>query len=164
MTTATPVYGSPVTMTMTLASLATSSTLVAGRESTAVDNKDTDDAIDCLVGGKVTVGTTPTANTQIQVWIYGSYDDVEFSGSAAGTDGALTPSAKELMRLLVCIPSIATTSNVTHKWGPYSVAQAFGGVMPVQWGIWITHNTVAALHATGSNHEVVYYPVKFESA
>lgn len=164
MTTASPLYGTKVTMAMTLASLATSATLVAGRESTAVDNIGTDDAIDALVGGTITVGTTPTANTQIQVWAYGSYDGTNYSGGAAGADGALTPSAKELMRLLIAIPSVPTTSNVAHKWGPYSIAQAFGGIMPVKWGIWITHNTVAALNATGTNHEVEYYPVKFESA
>lgn len=163
MSTASPAYQTKQTLAMTLASLASSSTLVAGRESTAADNT-TDDAIDCLVGGKITVGTTPTANTQIQVWAYGSYDGTEFSGSALGADGALTPSAKELMRLLVAIPSIAATSNLTHKWGPYSIAQAFGGVVPPKWGIWITHNTVAALHATAGNHEVEYTPVKFESA
>lgn len=164
MTTATPLAGSKVTMTMTLASLVTSSTLVAGRESTAVDQKDTDDAIDSLVGGTVTVGTTPTANTQIQVYLYGSYDDTNFSGSATGTDATLTPSAKELMKFLIAIPSVATTSNVAHKWGPFSVAQAFGGIIPVQWGCWITHNTGVNLNSTGSNHEVEYFPYKFESA
>lgn len=162
MTTASPVYGAKVTMTITLASLATSATLVAGRESTAVDNKDVDDAIDALVGGIVTTGTSPTAG-QIQVWAYGSYDDTNFSGGATGSDAALTPSAKELMRLLIAIPTTAT-SNVSHKWGPYSIANAFGGIVPPQWGIWITHNTVVVLNATGGNHEIEYIPVKFESA
>lgn len=162
MTTASPAYQTKQTLTMTLASLASSSTLAAGRESTAADNN-TDDAIDCLVGGKVTVGTSPTANTQIQIWAYGTYDGTEFSGGASGSDNALTPTAKELMRLLTVIPSIPTTSNVTHRWGPFSIAQAFGFVPP-KWGIWITHNTVAALHATGGNHEVEYTPVKLESA
>lgn len=164
MTTATPIYGTRVTMTITLAALATSATLVAGRESTAVDNKDVDDAIDALVGGTITVGTTPTANTQIEVWVYGSYDDTNFAGSATGADAALTPTAKTLMRLLEVIPNVGTTSNVAYKWGPVSVARGFGGVLPVQWGVWVTHNTGVALHATGGNHEIEYYPVKFESA
>lgn len=164
MTTATPVYGTKVTMTITLASLATSSTLTVGRESTAVDNKDTDDAIDALVGGIVTVGTTPTANTQIEIWAYGSYDDTNFSGAATGTDAALTPTAKSTMRLLEVIPNSGTTSNVAYKWGPKSIAQAFGGIVPVQWGIWVTHNTGVNLNSTAGNHEIEYFPVKFESA
>lgn len=163
MTTASPLYGSKVTMTMTLASLASDTNLVAGRESTAVDNKDTDDAIDALVGGIVTTGTTPTAARQIEVWAYGSYDDTNFSGTATGSDANLTPGEKTLLKLLTIIPT-GNTSDKAYKWGPFSVAQAFGGVLPVQWGIYIVHNTGVNLNATGGNHEVEYFPVKFESA
>lgn len=161
-TTATPVYGTPTALTITLASLANDNNLVAGRASTAVDQKDTDDAIDVLVGGKVTTGTSPTASKQIEVWAYGSYDDAEFSGGASGSDAALTPDAKSLLKLLTIIPTV-NTSNKTYHWGPYSVAQAFGGLVPVQWGIYIVHNTGVVLNATGSNHEVVRITVKFES-
>ena len=163
MTTASMLYGSKVTMTMTLASLASDTNLVAGRESTAVDNKDTDDAIDALVGGTVTTGTSPTASRQIEVWAYGSYDDTNFSGGATGSDANLTPGEKTLMKLLTVIPTVST-SDKAYKWGPFSVAQAFGGILPVQWGIFIVHNTGVALNATGGNHEVEYFPVKFESA
>ena len=163
MATATPVYGTKVTMTMTLASLASDTNLVAGRESTAVDQKDTDDAVDSMVGGTVTTGTSPTNARQIEVWAYGSYDDTNFSGSATGSDANLTPGEKTLMRLLTVIPTV-NTSDKAYKWGPFSIAQAFGGVVPVQWGIYIVHNTGANLNSTGGNHEVEYYPVKFESA
>lgn len=163
MTTATPVYGSKVTMTITLASLASDTSLVAGRESTAVDNKDTDDAIDALVGGIITTGTSPTAARQIEVWTYGSYDDTNFSGSASGSDANLTPGEKTLMKLLCVIPTV-NTSDKAYKWGPFSIAQAFGGFIPVQWGIYIVHNTGVALHATGGNHEIEYFPIKMESA
>lgn len=164
MTTYTPAYQAAVTLTCTLASLATSVGAVAGRESTAQDNKDTDDAVDALVGGKVTVGTTPTVNTQIEIWAYGSYDDVSFSGGASGSDAALTPSDKSLMKLLCVIPSVAATSNVTHTWGPFSIAQAFGGMVPPRWGIWISHNTGVNLNSTAGNHEIKAIPVKMESA
>lgn len=163
MTTATPVYGTPTAMTITLASLASDTNLVAGRESTALDQKDTLDAIDVLVGGKITTGTTPTASRQIEVWAYASYDDTEFSGSASGSDANLTPDEKTNMRLLTVIPT-GSTSDKAYKWGPYSIAQAFGGVVPVQFGIFVVHNTGSNLNATGGNHEVVYTPVKFESA
>jgi hypothetical protein len=171
MTTATPVYGALVTHTITLASLATSSTLLTGRSGTAIDQKDSDDAIDALVGGLVTVGTTPTANTQIEAWLYGSFDDSIYNESVTsathtitGTDGGSALLSKATLRLMVVIPVTATTSNVGFKWGPYSVAQAFGGIVPVQWGVFITHNTAVNLNSTGGNHYVKHYPVKFESA
>lgn len=164
MTTSSPLYSSKVTVTITLTGLPTSATLTVGREGTALDQKDVDDAIDALVGGTTTVGTTPTANTMIQAWSYGSYDDTNFSGSALGTDGALTPTAPSLLRLLETAPNAGTTSNISYKWGPKSIAQAFGGIIPVQWGIWETHNTGVNLNATATNHEVEYFPVKFEAA
>lgn len=162
MTTASPLYGTTTAMTITLASLATDANLVAGRQSTVVANG-TDDAIDALVGGKVTTGTTPTAARQIEVWLFGSYDDAEYSGGAGASDAALTPDAKTLLKLLIIIPTVNTSDKAYH-WGPYSVAQAFGGVMPENWGVYIVHNTGVNLNATGGNHEVYYTPVNYESA
>ena len=165
MATATPVYGASVAMTCTIASLASDTNLLVGRESTAVDQKDTTDAIDVMLGGKITTGTSPTASRQIEIWLTASYDDTEFSGSAAGTDGALTLIAetKTLLRLFTIIPT-NNTSDRAYKFGPYSVAQCFGGTMPVQWGVWIVHNTGVNLNSTAGNHELVFFPVKYESA
>jgi len=162
MTTATPTYGTPAALTMTLASLSSDTNLVAGRESTAIDNS-TVDAIDAIVGGKVTTGTSPTANRQIEVWVYGSYDGTSYSGGATGSDANLTPQAKSLMRLLTVIPT-SSTSDQTYTWGPFSVAQAFGGAMPLEWGVYVVHNTGVNLNSTGGNHEVKYTSVKYESA
>jgi hypothetical protein len=162
MTTTTPLYGTTTALTITLASLATDANLVAGRQSTVVDNG-SDDAVDALVGGKVTTGTTPTAARQIEVWAFGSYDDTEYGGGAGASDANFTPDAKSLMRLLTIIPTVST-SDKAYRWGPFSIAQAFGGVMPEKWGIYIVHNTGVNLNATGGNHEAHYTPVKYESA
>jgi hypothetical protein len=162
MTTATPLYGTPTAMTMTLASLASDTNLVAGRESTAIDNGSID-AIDILIGGKVTTGTTPTTARQIEVWVYASYDGTEYSGTATGSDANLTPGEKTCMRLLTVIPTVAT-SDKAYKWGPFSVAQAFGGSVPPKVGVYIVHNTAVNLNSTGGNHEVYYTSVKYESS
>lgn len=163
MTTASPLYGTIVTHTITLASLASDANLLAGRQGTAIDQMSTDDAIDSIVGGKVTTGTTPTAAKQIEVWCYGSFDDATFNDQITGTDGNVTLVTKTLLRLLTIIPT-NNTSDRAYNWGPYSVAQAFGGVIPVQWGIFMVHNTAVNLNANSSNHFVKHYPVKFESA
>lgn len=162
MATATPANQTVVTHTCTLASLASDTNLVAGREGTAIDNNATDDAIDAVLGGKITTGTSPTASRQIEVWVYGSHDGTLYSGNATGTDANLTPSAKGLMRLAQVIPTDAT-SNKTYNFCVGSVAALFGGVMPRKWGVYIVHNTGVALHATGTNHEIKHTPVKYES-
>jgi hypothetical protein len=161
MPTATPNYGTPVNMTITLASLASDTNLVAGRASTYVDNA-TVDAIDAMVCVKVTTGTSPTADRQIEIWAYGSCDGTMYSGGATGSDANLTPQAKSLLRLLAVIPT-SSTSNQAYHAGPLSIAQAFGGVVPARWGLYVVHNTGVALHATAGNHQATYQPIKFES-
>jgi len=163
MATATPSNQAAVTHTVTLASLASDTNLVAGREGTAIDNNATDDAIDAMIGGKVTTGTSPTASRQIEIWLYGSYDGTSYSGGATGSDANLTPQAKTLLTLLTVIPT-TSTSNQLYTWGPFSVAAAFGGTMPRKWGVFIVHNTGVNLNSTAGNHEVRHTPVKYESA
>lgn len=166
MTTATPNYGTPTAMTITLASLASDTNLLIGRESTALDQKDTLDAVDILIGGKITTGTGPTASRQIEVWVYGSYDDTEFTGAATGSDAGLTVTAesKVQMALAAIIPTNAT-SDTAYRWiGRKSLANLFGGVIPVQWGVFIVHNTGVNLNSTAGNHELHYTVVKYESA
>lgn len=163
MTTATPLYSSVGTLTWTLTGLVSDTNLIAGRQSTAVDQKDTDDAIDTLVGGKTTTGTGPTASRQIEEWLAGSYDDSTFSAGAGASDANFSPTGeKTLMKLLTIIPTDGTTDHV-YEWGPFSVCEAFGN-MPVQWAAYQVHNTGVNLNATASNHEGQYFPIKYESA
>lgn len=160
MTTASIIYGTPTAMTLTLDSLASDTNLVAGRASTAVDNTSTL-AIDYLVGGTVVAGTTPTTARQIEIWAYGMYDGTEYGGSATGSDANLTPDEKTNMRLLTVIPTVAT-SDKEYQWGPFSIAQAFGGVVPQKFGIYAVHNTGVNLKTTG--HETYHTSVKYGNA
>jgi len=163
MSTASPTLGTIVTHTIGVASLASDTNLLAGRQGTAIDQIGTDDAIDALVGGKITAGTSPTTGKQIEIWAYGSYDGgTTYNDQITGTDGNVTLISKSLLRLLTIIPT-TSTSNAAYNWGPYSVAQAFGGIVPSKWGIYVVHNTGVNLNATAGNHNVKHYPVKFQS-
>lgn len=161
MTTATPSYGAAQTMTLTSSGLASTAGLLAGRQSTIADNS-SDLADDALVGGKLVTTATTTTNTQIQIWAFASYDGTSYTAGAGASDANFTPDtgAKSLMKLLAVIPNITTTA-VTYTWGPISIAQAFGGTMPIKWGIYIVHNTGTALAAGG---ETKYTPVKYVSS
>jgi hypothetical protein len=163
-TTATPANQAVTTHTISLASgpLASDASLVAGREGTAIDNG-TEDAIDAVLGGFITTGTSPTASKQIEVWVCGSYDGTSYAGGATGSDANLTPQAKSLLKLGQVIPTTAT-SNQKYTFCIGSVAALFGGVMPRKWSVFVVHNTGVVLNATGANHEVKHTPVKYESA
>lgn len=153
-----PLFDTIAAKTCTLASLATSATFVAGREAVFVDNTSAlyDDA---RLSGKITVGTSPTANTQIQIYVFGSMDDTPtWPDAMAGADAnkSITSVGVGLsfLKLAAVINVDSTTSNRTYNFDCPSVAQCFGGVLPKRFGIWVVHNTGVNLHATGGNHVI----------
>lgn len=155
-------YGTEVTLTCDPSSLATSATKVAGRESTAVDNGTTL-ALDYLLGGKITTGTSPTVNKTIQVWVYAEVEDTPtYPDVLDGTDSAETITSENVrnsaMRLAASIV-VDNTSNRTYWFGPLSVAALFGGACPDSWGIFVVHDTGVNLNATAGNHAFWARPV-----
>jgi hypothetical protein len=150
-------------LTITLASLASASTLFVGRESTAITNV-TNLYIDAVVMGQVMTGTTPTVGT-IEVWLYAIAKHVAstptYPSPVTGTDAALTFVAETKARLyLIDSMATTTTSNQAYNFKPTSLVQLCG-YMPIKWGVFVTHSTVAVLNATGGNHWVHYQGLKY---
>lgn len=159
-------YAASATITITLASLASSATRTAGVESTAISNV-TNVYVDALVSGKITTGTTPTVDKQIDIWVYASHDDVPtYPDVLDGTDSAETITSENVrnsaMRLAHVI-QIDSTSDRTYWVSKFSVAALFGGVLPRQWGLFIAHDTAVNLNATGTNHEFKYDGIEYQS-
>jgi len=147
-------YASSAALTITLASLATSSTLVAGRSSTEIDNT-TNLHIDKLISGKVTVGTTPTVNTLIEVWLIPKREDSSYHDTFDGTDKAVTVTSRSHLlaygTLLATMAVPATTSNVAYEFSR-SASAATGMALPAKFQIFVVHNTGVNLNSTGGNH------------
>lgn len=160
-------YAASVALTITLASLASDTSKLAGRESTAVSNA-TNKYVDVLVGGKVTTGTSPTPAKTIEIWVYSAVNDTPtYPDVIDGTDSAETfpdDGSKFATLKLAKVINTDNTSDQTYWVAPFSVAQLFGGLMPTHWGLWITHDTGVALNATAGNHEFKYTGVKFDVA
>lgn len=170
MATITPSYASVAAITISPASLATSATFIAGRESTEINNS-SNKYDDALVQGFITVGTTPTINTLINIYVYASFDDAPSTTAIDVIDG--TDSAEDFVtvgrrnsavKLGGVLEVTATTSDVAHYLAPFSVAQLFGGVMPKYWGLFLSHNTGVNLNATGGNHVLEYVGIKYDVA
>lgn len=156
-TTGKPSYPGGGTFTITLASLATSATLTVGQQSTLIDNTSNLD-FDYQVFLKVTTGTSPTANTVIQVWAIAG-DGTLTVGGAGASNAAFTPLPNpQILVPLGTINNPVTTSNLTYTGGGWSLMQAFGGFIPPRVGIWVTHNTGVNLNATGGNHSASFVP------
>jgi hypothetical protein len=176
-------YSANATITMDLINLASSATLVAGRESSEIDNT-TNKYLDALVQGVVSVGTTPTANTTISIYVYGSdrslttagawptggvLDSGSPTGGLDGVDSAetLTNSGVlySMLKLGAIINVLVNTSDVAYYVAPFSVAQLFGGVMPQFWGLYVAHNTGVNLRNNAVNtNSFRYAGIKYDIA
>lgn len=152
-------YSAAQTVTITLTSLADA----AWRQSASVDNG-TNKYLDAHIGGSIQVGTTPTAGETIQIYAYGSYDGTNFTAGASGSDAAYTADGEEGLFKLLEVIEVDATSDQDYVWGPVSVAEKFGGVLPETWGVVVKNDTGAALNATGTNNEVQFFGIKYDSA
>lgn len=150
-------YSADTAITFDISSLGTSSTFVAGRESTQVDNTSTL-YMDALVRVKGITGhasTAPTVGQMIQLYVWGS--DVSLATTPIdvldGTDSAETLSHVSVLNSLrfVAAPAVTVaTAGLVYYIQPFSVAQRFGGVMPKFWGLYLAHNHTGALAASQS--------------
>lgn len=152
-------YAASAAYTITLTSLATSATLIAGRQSTPISNT-TNLYDDYLVGGRITSGTTPTVDKTIEVWLFGSVNDTptypdQFSTLDADRSVTSVNVKKSVVRLLDRMFVDATTDRV-NWFGPVGIKQHFGGYLPKNHGLWVVHDCVAALNATAGNHVLSY--------
>jgi len=150
------VYAASAAPTFTLASLATSSTLLAGRSSAVVDNT-TNLYMDYMAGGKITTGTSPSAAT-IEPWIWGVLNDTPlYPDAITGSDANVSATTRDILAAshrLVSVMVTTATNNQGYYFAPVSVASLFGGVQPLKWGFWVVHNTGVNLNSTGGNHVV----------
>lgn len=130
-------------ITCTITSLGSASK----RQSTAVDNS-SNKFLDALVFVKVKSGSTGTsAAGYVDIYAYGTADGgTTYSDACTGTDGSFTSTVPPNLRLIGRINVVA--DSVTYDGGPFSVAAAFGGVLPDHWGIVVDNQSGHALDAS----------------
>jgi hypothetical protein len=127
--------------------------------------------VDAIVQGSISVGTTPTANTTINVFVYAS--DTSLATTAIdvidGVDSAETITNTgvlySMFRLGAAINVLVNTSDIAYPIAPFSIAQLFGGVMPKYWGLFVAHNTGVALRNNAVNtNSFDYVGIKYDVA
>ena len=146
-------YSSQETITAAVASLASDTNLLAGLESSIIDNSSTG-YDDRLLSGKITTGTSPTSAKQIEVWAIG-WDGSGWPDVFDGVTSSETITSSEIKNAIckpIAIMSTNSTSDRTYWFTGVSLRQAFGGTMPEKCVLFIVHNTGAALNATAGNH------------
>jgi hypothetical protein len=154
---------SPATITCTLTSLAN-----AGWRQTAEVDNSTNQFIEVFVTGSIQIGAV-SGDGAIIIYAYGSVDGTTYSGGVGTTDQTITwgttgSTSYYGYRQLFPVGYISISSNDDNKdikWGPFSLSQAFSGVVPKKWGLVFYNTTGLALHATGTNNAVKYLGVKY---
>jgi len=162
-----PFYATEINATITLASLASSSNLLAGRQSSEIDNR-TALNLDYLVSGKTTTGASPTTGRPIEIWAVGALDNAAPTylggfGTADAASPTLIQENKNIMCVLVASITCNATSNQQYDFGPVSIAALFGGFCPARFVFFVTQNTAVALNSTAGNHQIRLLPV-YETA
>ena len=170
MATTTVNYSSNTAITMDLANLASSSTFVAGRECTEIDNT-TNKYLDAMVRGSISVGTTPTANTQIAVYVSGANTSLATTAldTLDGTDSAETLTNTGVLssfKRLATINVLANTSDIAYPILTCSVCAALGLLfLPKFWGLFAAHNTGVNLRNNAVNtNSLEFVGVKADTA
>lgn len=147
MATVTDNFGSTTAFTITLASLA-NSTAGVGRQSTLIDNTSTK-YTSAHIAVKFTVGTSPTANTLISVYLIRG-DGTINDDNAGASDAGLTVKNAPLLGTILCT---ATTSDVAY-YGFFDTK--FLGSLGKTFGIAVVNSTGATSNATGGNFTAEY--------
>lgn len=121
------------------------------RGSAAIDNT-SNLFLDAFVFVQVkSAASSTSASGFVNVYAYGSADGgTTYSDAVTGTNAGQTLTVPPNLRLIGVINVVA--NSVTYDGGPFSVASAFGGVLPDHWGIVVENKTGATLDAsTGSS-------------
>lgn len=151
-------YQASANLTVTnLASIATSSTLVAGWLSGIIDNT-SDLDLDKLITGKIVLGNSATAG-QIALYAIAMLDDSNWPASALtsgtfGTEGTgafkdATNRDAVAMLLWAAGTRADPGTDDTYQIAASSLAGAFGGILPAKCVLFLTHSTGVSLASSG---------------
>lgn len=132
-------YAPTQNLTLTITSLANGS----ARASTVVTNSS--GYADALVSFRIkTAAASVDTRGSVGIFAYASTNNGGYyTEGATGTDGAITLSSPTNAAKVGY--ANANVVSTTYDIGPFSVADAFGGVLPQKWGIIFSNSTGAAI-------------------
>ena len=144
-------FTGPTTMTITLNGLSNTAT----QYSTFVSSTSTaTHFLDALVTASCYIATAPTSDQAVYFYAYGTVDGSNYTDDVTGTDGRLSTGARNARSIGVLS---MTSPNVSMRGGPWSIAQAFGGVLPRAWGVIAVNSTGTYLSNANNNANEVKY-------
>lgn len=152
-------YGASAAFTQTnLDGLASSATWVAGWESNAVDNS-SNLYEDYLISGVLQVESSGLSAGEIRVYIVAEMNDTTWPDVFDGTESAETVTDTEVRDAICHLAAVVVTDTTASRYyyfGPFSVANLFGGVCPRKFVVFIAQSTGTTLETTSDPNQVYY--------
>lgn len=158
-------YATPDTPACTSFNSLASSTTTGAASAASVTTSTTNNVVDYILTVKITAGAiTPSAATNVILFLVGSDDGANWAGGAAtaevfdGTNKAITLSAvSNNLRFAGSIN--CHTASIAYISQPISVASIFGGILPKKWQVVIQNQSGVALAASGNfvQAQAIYY-------
>lgn len=154
----------PAAFTITLASLATSSTLVAGRQSTSIVNASSGNSAgysDYIIGGLITGSTSAqTAGKNYEVWVIAKKDGIGWPDTFGASDANVTITTRtQLASYGKLLATFTTTTATSEKMDFQESLLACLGYVPREFCLFVVQNSGQSLNSTGGNHVINYTPI-----
>ena len=150
-------YSANTAITLDLSALATSSSFVAGVESTQIDNTTTryDDALVNVKGIIGHASTAPVVGQLISLYVWGADTSlvttaIDVLDGTASVETLSHVSVLNSLRFAGASSVTVATVALTYFIQPFSIAALFGGAMPKFWGLYAAHNHAGALGASNN--------------
>jgi len=159
-------YSNKATLACTSFNSLAASTTTGVATSDVATTSTTNNIVDAIVQVKIAgAAHTPSSTTNVLIWLIGSMDGTNFAGAQSGSvedfndgDSAETIDVDgNNMNYVGAIHMHTASVDMLSK--PFSVASAFGGIMPAKWAVVIQNQTGSALASSG--HEVGYREVYY---
>ena len=153
-------YSSSASLGVTLSSLASDTNLLAGRESDVVSNA-TDLYLDYLLSGVITTASSGlTDGKTINVYVYAQQtDSPSYPAGITGSDANLTMDSSNVRDAGLLLAASAYTNDTgspAYSFNAVSIASCFGGSVPQRWGLFVVHDTGAALASGTITYQGLY--------
>lgn len=151
-------FGSATSLTLSGA-IASSGTV--GRQSTVVDNSSLL-MLDAFVEANIVFPNSAPANDQaMYLYAFGSLDGTNYPEGLGASDASFTfqGSAGALKTALRPIGIVPAVQNLTARWGPFAVAPAFGGILPVKWGLVLLNYSGQTITTFSSQYRGIYQTI-----
>lgn len=154
-----PVYAASVAVfgANDLDGMPSSVSLLGGVDSAVISNAYND----VLLAGRFKANNTAPTAGQIQVWVGGVLNDTPtYPDVFDGTYGLETVTSADIRNaILRNVATIITdaTANRVYEFAPVNVASYFGGVMPPQWWVFVTHSMGQPLNTTAGQGGQCWY-------